>query len=185
MIRIGKHLKDLNNYNGLMALISGLNSSAVRRLQKTWAGISSKQMSALHDLEKTMNPQMNYQNYREIENRSRENVSFVPFFGLYLKDLTFANDGNPKTLASGLLNFDKNWSISDIIKKIDAFHEPAYEFEHDERAYDYCKKLVALPEKRLYNYSLLCEPRAAKSDSVNSTQTEGSAMRLIEKWTST
>jgi hypothetical protein len=36
-IKLLKCLKELQNYNGVMAIVSGLNSASVRRLKKTWA----------------------------------------------------------------------------------------------------------------------------------------------------
>jgi len=36
MILLAKTLFDMHNYNGVMEVVSGLNSSAVRKLQMTW-----------------------------------------------------------------------------------------------------------------------------------------------------
>ena len=184
IIKLLRHLRDLNNYNGVMAVIAGLNTSSVRRLQKTWAGLGFRTISTLHEIESTMDPKMNYQTYRELENKLRaSNQPFVPFMGLYLKDLTFSNDGNPKLLQNGLVNFSKNWAIYDLISKIDKCKDVRYtdlpaNTPQSEKLYEYCKQLIALPEKRLYSYSLLCEPRAKKEDAKDTD----SAVRLIEKW---
>ena len=121
-----------------------------------------------------MDPKSNYQSYRDVETKFKSKT-FVPFFGLYLKDLTFANDGNPKNLPNGLLNFSKNWAVWEIIQRFQSFqHAPAPVFMTNEETYNYCKSLVALPERRLYSYSLVCEPRTAADGSHKE--------RLIEKW---
>ncbi|KAI3644826.1 hypothetical protein MP228_010990 [Amoeboaphelidium protococcarum] len=172
IVKIMKVLKDLNNYNALMAFISGLNMAAVMRLKKTWANVNPKLMHTLHDIERIMDPKHNYLTYRDVEVKLLGNP-FVPFLGLYLKDLTFTNDGNPKTLANGLINFSKNWQIFEIIKRIEALKQTPYVFAEDPVTYDFCSKLIALPDKRLYAYSLLCEPRPETNQSVDSSSSSG------------
>ena len=137
-------------------------------------------MTILHEIEKLMDPHLNYQTYREIESKRKEQ-QLIPFLGLYLKDLTFANDGNAKMLPNGLVNFTKAWGVFDIIERAYQFQLIAPSIQEEPPAYEYCKKLTALPEKRLYKYSLLAEPREAPSESGSSSTS--AAMRLIEKWT--
>ena len=36
-IRIAKHSRDIRNYNGLKCILSGLQSSAIHRLDRTWS----------------------------------------------------------------------------------------------------------------------------------------------------
>lgn len=43
------------------------------------------------------------------------NYMFLHQIGVFIKDLTFLNDGNPKVLANGLYNFTK---IRDISNKV-------------------------------------------------------------------
>jgi hypothetical protein len=130
-----------------------------------------------------MDPQFNYQSYRDYETQFFGRP-FIPFLGLYLKDLTFANDGNPKLLANGLINFSKNWSIYEIIERIRNFMAVPMMFPKDEATHEYCMNLIALPEKRLYSYSLLCEPRtgSAGSSKGKADAPSNDSMRLIEKW---
>ena len=184
LIKILRGLKELNNFNGVMAVISGLNMASIRRLKKTWEGISPKLAQTLHEIESIMDPQFNYQAYREYESRFMADP-FIPFLGLYLKDLTFANDGNPKMLENGLINFTKNWSIFEIIGRIKNFQSRPMVVEDNgtsAETYEYCMKLIALPEKRLYNYSLLCEPRKASSETGKKDDGANDSVRLIEKW---
>lgn len=134
-------------------------------------------MSILHEHERLMAPDMNYQSYREIESKRKPATPFIPFLAMYLKDLTFANDGNSKTLENGLINFEKAWGVFDIVERIQQFQTPLPTIEKDDTAYDYSRRMIALQEKRLYKYSLLCEPRPATVSS------DGSSVRLIDKWT--
>ena len=51
MIKIAKYLLDYNNFNGLMAVILGLNAAPVSRLKLTWEEVASKHMATMADLE--------------------------------------------------------------------------------------------------------------------------------------
>lgn len=161
--------------------------ASVRRLKKTWEAVNPKLINTLHEIEKLMTPESNYQSYRDYETRFI-GEPFVPFIGLYLKDLTFANDGNPTMLDNGLINFTKNWSIYEIISRLMQFQKVQITFMEDQAIYEYCTRLIALPEKRLYNYSLLCEPRSAAASTTSGKSNKSDASggsesgRLIEKW---
>ena len=73
-----------------------------------------------------MSPESNYRNYRAIR-RNLGRSSFIPFVGLCLKDLFFANEV-PKTIAPDpaaageaeqqprkLMNMEKIWRMHDIV----------------------------------------------------------------------
>jgi len=45
----------------------------------------------------------------------------VPYLGLYLKDLVFINDGNPRTLADGRVNFRKIWLFFDTLRDVNQY----------------------------------------------------------------
>lgn len=92
-----KHCYRLQNFNSLMALMSGLNTTPVSRLKKTWELASkSKYIGIYREIEQKMSYQSNFKAYRELEGSAK--TPFIPFFGLYVKDLTFMNDGNQKFL---------------------------------------------------------------------------------------
>jgi hypothetical protein len=165
----------------------------IERQYNIMQGVSSRLINTLHDIEKQMNPNMNYQNYRDMEQRLKAAESIIPFLGLYLKDLTFANDGNPKMTGEGLVNFSKCWSMYDIAMRIRWCQERAKypKLSSDRRCREFCERLIALPEKRLYNYSLLCEARPQQQQQQQQVNDSpllgahdggGSGKRLIEKW---
>jgi len=81
-----------------MAIICGLNITPVSRLKKTWDVVErTKHISIYKDLfEGKMSYRGNYKAYRQIEMASKP--PFIPFFGLFCKDLIFYNDGNQKHL---------------------------------------------------------------------------------------
>ena len=173
IILLGKEFFEHRNFNGLMAVISGLNLASVQRLKKTWRGLSSKILGTLHQLEEVMSPKSNYQNYRTLLSEKPA----VPFFGLLLKDLTFLDDGNPKRIeGTALINYDKWRTISRAILEICSFQDSVFDFEAEGECTEYLSSCLVLEDSPLYKYSLLCEPRGASEDS--------DSQRLIEKWAS-
>ncbi|KAI3650490.1 hypothetical protein MP228_003971 [Amoeboaphelidium protococcarum] len=106
-IEIMKYIHKFANYGTLMAIISGLNTTSVSRLKKTWELVNKgKQINTYKELEAKMSYRGNFKAYREIEAFSKP--PFIPFFGLYVKDLTFMNDGNQKHLAMPAKQESKN-----------------------------------------------------------------------------
>jgi hypothetical protein len=148
-IGIMKYLHKYSNYSSLMALMSGLNTTAVSRLKKTWELVEkTRSFTVYKDIEAKLSYKGNFKAYREIEAFSKP--PFIPFFGLYVKDLTFMNDGNQKHLqlkqenvptkaADGtdlpplpnVINFEKCRSITDKIHAIRIYQQSAYKFEEE------------------------------------------------------
>ena len=53
-IKVAKECRRVQNFNSLMALLSGLNNSSVRRLKKTWVLVSPKAAKEFQQLEELM-----------------------------------------------------------------------------------------------------------------------------------
>jgi len=182
-----KIFREFNSFNLLMALIAALNHSSVQRLKKTWEVVSNRSLQILHEIEKTLNPIGNYATYREIE--SKKYPCFIPFFGLLMKDLIFANDGNPKKLENGLYNFSKLRQLAGLVERIMIWQSSDYEIERAPGIYEYCCNLIYIEdEDRLYKYSYLCEPRISGENEapirlLHKWQNQSQSLNFIERWT--
>ena len=64
LIKLAEELLKLNNFNGVMEILSGINSSPVRRLKKTWEGIGEHWQGRMKRLEELMSHDQNYKSYR-------------------------------------------------------------------------------------------------------------------------
>ncbi|KAL7748118.1 hypothetical protein RI367_006474 [Sorochytrium milnesiophthora] len=193
MIKIAKECRRERNYNSLMAIISGLSQSSVIRLKQTWENVQEKYRQTLRELEELVSPQHNYRNYRQIyEQLEREPnpPPFVPFFALFLKDLQFINDGNPKMLSNGLVNFGKARMLADKVHMLRSWQQlrstsvnsrnsaagtsagQGAAMVIDPQVTAYCRSLRYLKESSLYRYSCLCESKS----------NDGGSVRLVDKW---
>lgn len=129
IIAIANYCKELHNYNTTMEILAGLTSSPIHRLKKTWEIVPKKTIELLESLQDLMSVRKNFNNYRtELRNSS---LPCIPFFGLYLTDLTFVQDGNPDTIKmtddpESLINFSKKTMLSDIIKEFMAYQSTPY-----------------------------------------------------------
>mmetsp|Transcript_19008 Transcript_19008/g.48341 ORF Transcript_19008/g.48341 Transcript_19008/m.48341 type:complete len:605 (-) Transcript_19008:112-1926(-) len=104
-IKVSKRMLTLRNYNGLMAVLSGLNLSSVQRLPVMKEGLSKSQRDDLQKLEALMSPQHNFKAYRSLDHTP----PMIPYLAMYLRDLTFVNDGNKDYLEENatIINFEK------------------------------------------------------------------------------
>lgn len=177
-IKLAKELRRLNNFNTLMAIVSGLNLSAVARLKQTWEAVQGKYQSSLTHMEELVSPQQNYQKYRNLcDQMEKEKYPqhFIPFLGLAMKDLFFINDGNPKRFDNGLINFGKLRTIYQKTDRLLSYRRVPYLFPTTPTsiaARSYCDNPRFLKEAALYKYSCLCEAKAG----------DGSTIRLVDKW---
>lgn len=143
MIKIAKCCMKLKNFNTSMAIYSGLNVSAVSRLKQTWENVESKRIKQMQQIELALAPQMNYRSYRalldEAETSAASAASFseadhpqacIPIFGIFIKDLTFMNDGNPKYTDKdlNLINFGKLRLMYSTVVRATRFQKLRYFF---------------------------------------------------------
>ncbi|EKE38185.1 hypothetical protein ENUP19_0047G0114 [Entamoeba nuttalli] len=159
-ISIGEEMLRLNNYNGVFEMFSGLNSTPVGRLKLTWeeVGNFSKKMKAL---ERVTIPTGSYQAYRA-DIKSHQSFPCIPFFGVYLQDLTFIHEGNEDKNENGDVNFVKCSLTTKVIEDM-LFYKRYYEYYRNPEILAFIRKIeircLTMGEKELYDKSLIIEPR--------------------------
>lgn len=119
----------LRNFNSLAVIATALQSHLVTRLTELWENISEKYKDLYEYLSQIVHPQKNYNVYRSKLKtfllNSEEAVPIVPYFSLFLLDLTFVTEGNPdyreanSFLHQKLINIDKYLKITRIISDIE------------------------------------------------------------------
>jgi len=157
-IEIADNCLKLNNFASAVTVLSGLESSSVHRLKKTWELISPETTITLTKLKQVISPDKSYKHYREQLHKAVG--ACVPYLGVYLQDLTFIEDGNPDFLKdTKLINFEKRAMISKVTMEIQQFQQLGYKLKPVSALQTYLHKLDFLTEKEAYAESLRVEPR--------------------------
>ncbi|KNC51962.1 cell division control protein [Thecamonas trahens ATCC 50062] len=164
MIKLAKELRALNNFNGCMEVIAGLQSSAVYRLKNAWARVDSKTIELYEKLKDVLSSSGNYKKMRNSIHMA--NPPCIPYLGMYLTDLTFIEDGNSDTI-DGLLNFVKRRYYANVLQEIQRYQQMGYSLEPDHPHQEYLERCMAraqaeIPEENVaYELSLTMEPRGS------------------------
>ncbi|VDM40634.1 unnamed protein product [Toxocara canis] len=85
-VNVAKHLRKLNNFNTLMAVIGGVTHSNIARLSKTSSALSAEIKKDLAAFTQLLSTQSNFAHYRRVLNET-ENCFRIPIMGVHLKDL--------------------------------------------------------------------------------------------------
>ena len=161
-ITVAEHCKELNNFSSMTAIVSALYSSPIYRLKKTWEIVPEESKETLRKLNNLMDSKKNFIRYRGLL-RSVKDVACVPFFGVYLSDLTFTNVGNPDYLHGNtdIINFGKRSRIVDIIEEILSFKRVHYKLKRAEEILGIIdSSFLNVPHiEKQYKLSLEIEPR--------------------------
>ncbi|KAJ3049622.1 hypothetical protein HK097_009394 [Rhizophlyctis rosea] len=177
-VKMGKQCRKLNNFHTLMAIISGLNVSAVGRLKETWEAVDPKHRKTLDELETLLSPQHNYRSYRTLLDQTEKHSTpqpLIPILGLLLKDLLFLDDGNKTKLENGLINFSKFRTMYMNVARFASYQEVRYSStmgqdrvssEQVAVVSEFVRNLRCLKEAALYKYSCLCEAKVGAEETL-------------------
>lgn len=161
-VNVAEKCRQYNNYSSMTAIISALYSSPIHRLKKTWSLVSRDTLAKLENMNKLMNSSRNFNEYRDMLKFSTSEPS-VPFFGVFLSDLTFVYHGNPDHLLkrSRMINFAKRAKTTEIVLGMERFKELGFNFvvvPEIQLFLDYWfNKCPTIQD--LYQISLVLEPR--------------------------
>ncbi|KAJ3089202.1 hypothetical protein HK102_006959 [Quaeritorhiza haematococci] len=146
---------EYHNFFSMFALIAGLNLSPVQRLKKTWGALSDRTKKAFSELETLCDPSRNMKNYRD--RLAKCIPPIVPFLPIYLKDLTFMNDGNQSTIRN-MINFDKLRMMGNRVRDITALAAVEYQFQPNPAIQNYLAKPPTEKDlAKLKEMSIECE----------------------------
>ncbi|XP_064204046.1 rap guanine nucleotide exchange factor 5b isoform X2 [Anguilla rostrata] len=161
-IKIAAHCKAQRNLNSFFAIIMGLNTAAVSRLNQTWEKVPGKFKKLFSELDMLTDPSLNHKAYREAFKKMKPPK--IPFMPLLLKDITFIHEGN-KTFLDNLVNFEKLHMIADSVRLIrycqtdHMGNEVAQKDSQDVRTYVHHLHIID-NQQTLFELSHRLEPRA-------------------------
>jgi len=161
-------LRKMQNFQGVMSILSGLCSSAITRLKVTLEKISQRATKVLKGIEVEMEATGSFKNYREAIKNS--NPPVIPFLGVTLQDLTFIEEGNPDKTVDNQINWEKrtllNSILSDLVLKQTYCRYSYLEAEIKESFLRRVSRVDAITDGELYTMSLSIEPREAQTNSL-------------------
>jgi len=162
IICVAQHFRQLNNFNGLMTILSSLESTAIYRLKKTFESVNSKLLNSLNDMKCTMTHENNFSTFRHTLHN--ETPPCIPYLGVYLTDLTFLEQGTTDVLPSNteLINFAKRQKIALVIREIQQYQQTPYLLHTIPDIQQYLLNphdVELLDPDQAFNMSLLIEPR--------------------------
>eukprot|EP01117_Protostelium_nocturnum_P002117 TRINITY_DN1275_c0_g1_i2.p1 TRINITY_DN1275_c0_g1~~TRINITY_DN1275_c0_g1_i2.p1 ORF type:complete len:961 (-),score=434.76 TRINITY_DN1275_c0_g1_i2:148-3030(-) len=168
LINIGQHMLQLSNFNTLMGLLAGLNVSAVSRLRHTWAGLTPVLKETYTNLQAVFSPAASFKRYRQELTTARTKGSVLPYLGSYLKDLTFAEDGNRDFLEeeSKTINWTKRELLGKIVMEVQQLQKKPYTFPVVEPIHTFLTELPHLEDNDLYELSFIREPKGSDVSSI-------------------
>ncbi|XP_062996597.1 RAS guanyl-releasing protein 4 [Elgaria multicarinata webbii] len=162
-IHVTQKLKQLQNFNTLMAIVGGLCHSAIARLKDTHALLLSEVTKILSEMTELLSSCGNYGTYRRAY---ADCDGFkIPIVGVHLKDLVTRHEALPDRVDGGRLN----------LSKLQSLYEPTWELRALQQAkppFQANKDLVHLltlsldlyyTDEEIYTLSYAREPRCPKS----------------------
>jgi hypothetical protein len=162
-IAICRLLREMNNFNSLMAVSAGLNLSPVHRLKKAWEALHPSSRQLWDDVQQLLAPQQSFKEYRAALRTVQPPC--LPYLGAYLTDLTFVEEGNPDEIPEKhnpenmLINFGKRELVCNTLLDVRLYQDTPYVLSPLEPLRSLLVDLPYVPEKEGYDLSLMLEPR--------------------------
>ncbi|OGM45902.1 cell division control protein Cdc25 [Aspergillus bombycis] len=165
-VNVADKCRALNNYSTLTSIISALGTAPIHRLGRTWGQVSGRTSTILEQMRKLMASTKNFGEYRETLHLA--NPPCIPFFGVYLTDLTFIEDGIPSLTPSELINFNKRAKTAEVIRDIQQYQNVPYLLQPVPELQDYIlSNLQAAGDVHdMYDRSLEVEPREREDEKI-------------------
>jgi son of sevenless-like protein len=155
-VTLAQKCVEMRNFHTSMEILAGINRGFVDRLKKSWNHVSSSTLDTLQSLNDLMDPKHNFKNYREALRKAAKPC--LPYFGIYLRDIIFTEEGNKDKLPGDWVNFEKIQMLGKIYKEILTFQHNKYPMCEDDEISQFFKQLCVMPDEVLHAQSRQLEP---------------------------
>eukprot|EP01112_Ceratiomyxa_fruticulosa_P011145 TRINITY_DN3001_c0_g1_i1.p1 TRINITY_DN3001_c0_g1~~TRINITY_DN3001_c0_g1_i1.p1 ORF type:complete len:583 (-),score=79.47 TRINITY_DN3001_c0_g1_i1:85-1833(-) len=149
-LKICEHLKALNNFHSLMAIYIGLSVNSIKQVVRTMRKeIHNKQLETLAELDRLFSYEGSYKNYRQAYEASSSPC--IPYIGVHLRDITFAEEGTPDKFNSIMINFYKRTTIWKMIDDTLRFQSIPYNYQRVHQIQVFLTNFKIDPESAIYD----------------------------------
>ncbi|XP_026469790.1 ral guanine nucleotide dissociation stimulator-like 1 [Ctenocephalides felis] len=189
-IDIAQELRILKNFSSLKAIICGLQSNPIYRLQRVWSAVARDKLELFSELARIFSEDNNQWAQRELlmregtakfadtagehdrhlqkvfqkQNNYCSSISHgtIPYLGTFLTDLTMIDTAIPDTVAEGLINFDKRRKEFEVLAQIKLLQGAAnaYNLSIDPLFDRWFDSLLVLDDRQAYSLSCQVQPNA-------------------------
>ncbi|KAK2612967.1 cell division cycle-related protein [Conoideocrella luteorostrata] len=166
-VSVADKCRSLNNFSTLTSIISALSTAPIARLKRTWDQVPQRTQGVLEAMRRIMASTKNFGEYREALHAA--NPPCIPFFGVYLTDLTFIEDGIPSIIKkTNLINFAKRAKTAEVIRDIQQYQNVGYSLQPVPELQDYILSNMhaAGDVHEMYDKSLQIEPREREDEKI-------------------
>ncbi|KAI1757732.1 ras GEF [Xylaria castorea] len=158
-VSVADKCRGLNNFSTLTSIISAMTTAPIARLKRTWDQVPARTNTVLESMRRLMASTKNFGEYRESLHAA--NPPCIPFFGVYLTDLTFIEDGIPSIMKkTNMINFAKRAKTAEVIRDIQQYQNAPYSLQPVPELQDYIlsNMTAAGDVHEMYDKSLVVEP---------------------------
>ncbi|KAL1891474.1 cell division cycle-related protein [Ceratocystis pirilliformis] len=166
-VSVADKCRSMNNFSTLTSIISALGTAPISRLKRTWDQVPQRSSNMLETMRTLMASTKNFGEYREALHAA--NPPCIPFFGVYLTDLTFIEDGIPSIIKKqNLINFAKRAKTAEVIRDIQQYQNVGYNLLAVPELQDYIlsNMQAAGDVHEMYDKSLQVEPREREDEKI-------------------
>ncbi|KAI2782920.1 ras GEF [Daldinia loculata] len=166
-VSVADKCRGLNNFSTLTSIISALGTAPIARLKRTWDQVPARTQAVLETMRRLMASTKNFGEYREALHAA--NPPCIPFFGVYLTDLTFIEDGIPSIIKkTNMINFAKRAKTAEVIRDIQQYQNAPYSLQPVPELQDYIlsNMQAAGDVHEMYDKSLTVEPREREDEKI-------------------
>ncbi|KAJ3451427.1 guanine nucleotide exchange factor [Anaeramoeba flamelloides] len=155
VITLANELLKLNNFNDMFSIISGLQNSAVIRLDRTFKRLPKKIKKVYQELDSLTDVSQGCKKLMDLTKKSKPPK--VPYLAEYLKVLLYIDD-LPDKVDNGLINWRKRMRMFEVVTEIKKYQIVGYNFHFINKIKNLFFEQVNLTEDEMWERSCIILP---------------------------
>ncbi|KAF9410752.1 hypothetical protein BGZ76_005444 [Entomortierella beljakovae] len=160
-INIAKILREMGNFNTMMAIIAALNNSSIWRLGQTRELLQGKEVwNTFKELDHLMGAEKSFSEYRQA--LKVQKLPCIPYLGVHNQDILSISEGNRDFRPDGTIHWQKFCLLTDVISMVMQFQSESYAIQPDPFISRIITDTHVLDDDELYHKSLGTEPNKSQ-----------------------